>query len=380
MKKINILQFICPVGFYGAERWILALANNLDPERIQCDLVITSEDQSLNFEILNQYPPSIGSPHRIEMSSRFDIHAIKKLCHLIKERNIDIIHTHGYKSDIFGLIAAKLTGIKCISTPHGFGEKINLKLKAFIKLGCYSFRFFDKIVPLSDQLFKEVSSMGVLKSKLSYIKNGVDLSEIDAYIISSNNVAVQNKSGTHIGYVGQMIPRKGIKNLLKIFDGLWQENNNLRLTLLGDGTERKELETYAQSLASHDGIFFLGFRTDRLEIMSTFDLFAMTSSSEGIPRCLMEAMAMQLPIAAYDIPGIDVLITHDTTGLLAKLGDQDTLSQHWEKLLYNKEYATVLAKNARAYVQKEFSAARMAQEYTTLFHSVLGNNSFANPV
>ena len=120
MTRINVLQFITPAGFYGAERWVLALANNIDTTTVNCDLAVTRENADQDLTVAEQYPTSEGQKvHYLDMNGRFDARVIKELCRVIRERNIHIIHTHGYKSDILGLIAARRTGIKCVSTPHG---------------------------------------------------------------------------------------------------------------------------------------------------------------------------------------------------------------------------------------------------------------------
>jgi glycosyltransferase involved in cell wall biosynthesis len=85
----------------------------------------------------------------------------------------------------------------------------------------------------------------------------------------------------------------------------------------------------------------------------------------------MEATAMGIPVAAYNISGIDQLITHEESGLLAKLGDKETLSQYWEKLLFNTNYAKQLTDNARTFVNKHYSAQRMANEYIALFTTMM---------
>jgi len=196
MRKTNVLQFICPVGFYGAERWVLALANNLDGKKVRCDLAVTKESPIQNLEIVRHFPSGEGKAFEIPLKSRFDLSAVSKLCRLICDRDIDIIHTHGYKSDILGLLAAKKTGIKAISTPHGFGEAKNFKLKVYIRLGCFSLKFFDKVIPVSRQLLDETASFGVDPSKLVYVQNGVDLKEVDeirAKIDRSNKIDAQKE-------------------------------------------------------------------------------------------------------------------------------------------------------------------------------------------
>ena len=120
--------------------------------------------------------------------------------------------------------------------------------------------------------------------------------------------------------------------------------DNIELVLLGDGDSRESLEAHTQSLSSKADIHFLGYRDDRLDYLKSFDLFAMTSTLEGIPRCLMEACAMETPVAAYDIAGIDQLISHEKTGLLSPLGYKEHLLDCWEKLLSDEDYASNSAK------------------------------------
>lgn len=369
MKNINILQFICPTGFYGAERWILALANNIEDDNIRCDLVVTKESESQNLEIVSQYPNDKGQAFKLPMKGRFDLSVVSKLCALIKQRDIHIIHTHGYKSDILGLLAAKRSGIKCLCTPHGFGEPEDFKLKVFTQVGAFCLRYFDKVSPLSRQLLDEVIDYGVPVTKTRYIQNGVDLKEVDQ--LHSQPKRPAQSTEKRIGFIGQMIPRKNITEILDVFNYLWQKDNNILLLLLGDGDSRAELEKYATTLPCQTHIQFLGFRSDRLDLLKSFDLFVMTSSSEGIPRCLMETMGMEIPVVAYDIPGIDQLLSHQETGLLAPFGEQDTLIKQWEKILYDTVYAQKIAAQGRTFVLDNFSAARMAREYITLYKEML---------
>ncbi len=367
---MNVLQFICPTGFYGAERWVLALAKHLPPETVNCELAVTMEPAQQELEIIKEYKKLSLPCHEVSMKNKFDLAAINSLVKLIKERQIDIIHTHGYKSDIIGVLAAKKAGIKCIVTPHGFENAKDFKLRLFIWLGCQAMKFGDYVVPLSQQLMADCKRMGVKADKTVYIQNGVDLSEVEATPTPERH----NQQEKRIGFVGQMISRKNIFDLLDVFDSLHAKHPNTRLVLLGDGDARTELEKYAATLKSHEKIEFLGFRDDRLSLLKSFDLFAMTSTLEGIPRCLMEAAAANIPVAAYDIPGIDQIVKHNDTGLLAPLGDKQQLQQHWETILFAEKDARRLASNAKAYVYQHYSANRMAQEYHSLFDSCLGNS------
>jgi len=368
-QSINLLQFICPTDYYGAERWVMALCKNLDPEVFRCDLAVTLEESDTDLKLVNEFRRLGNEVFVLSMKYRFDPRIINELVAVLRKRKIHIIHTHGYKPDIIGVLAARRAGIPCVITPHGFENARDLKLRFYIWLGCKAMRFADQVVPLSTQLCEKVSKHGVKNQQLTYIRNGVDLSEVEAARNDPETDCASDEK--RIGFVGQMISRKNIVHILDIFDRLQQEHSKLRLLLLGDGDQRAELERYAQQLSSRDKIKFLGFRDDRLALLKSFDLFVMTSTLEGIPRCLMEAAAMGIPVAAYDIPGIDQLIQHKKSGLLAQLGDKERLQSYWERLLFDTSYAQTLATEARRFVNENYSANRMAQEYEVLFNRLV---------
>ncbi len=376
---INVLHFICSTGFYGAEKWILALANNLDRSEVNSELVVTKEWATHDLRLTEEFRSLGLEAHELPMKGRFDVRVIADLVKLIKERNIDVLHSHGYKSDILGLIAAKIAKIKCVSTPHGFEKLDDWKLNQFIKVGCWSMKYFDSVVPLSIELCNDVRKFNVPENKISYIRNGVDLTAIDFRLPSE---ARQKRAETAtpgasaalprtIGFIGQLIGRKNVPDILDVFDSIASDHPEIRLVFLGDGNARADCEEYAGKLASSGQIEFLGFNNTPLEYLTTFDLFVMTSTLEGIPRCLMESMAMGVPVAAYDIPGVDQLIESGKTGLLAQLGDKETLEGHWRELLWNDESADRISQAAADLVNEKFSAHRMATEYSAHYSDML---------
>lgn len=375
MRKINVLQFICPAGFYGAEMWILALAKNLDRDFIKCQLAITKESEWQNIEIYKRFQALGIESHQVKMHGRFDPTVILKLSNLIKQKQIDIIHTHGYKSDILGLIAARIDGIKAIATPHGFENSKDLKLQFYIRLGCFALKYFDKVVPLSEELQSDIIRLKVNEGKIRFIQNGLDLEEIES---ERGKISTPIYSGRHekkIVYVGQMASRKNVLDLIKTFDLLYKEHKNIRLILIGDGPEKDLLEKEARSMASSSKIDFLGYRNDRLRLVGECNLFSMTSSLEGIPRSMMEAMAIGVPVAAYNIPGVDKLIINKKTGLMADFGDIEGLKKCWQQLLFNEGFATEMARNGKDHILNNFSAKRMAEEYTKLYQEMVNKQS-----
>ncbi len=374
---IKVLHFICSTGFYGAEKWILALANNSDRNLVTSELVVTREPENHDLKLIEDFNALDLKSHHVDMSGRFDVRAVKSLVKVIKDNQIDVLHSHGYKSDILGLIASKIAGIKCITTPHGFEKTNDWKLELFISAGCRTFKYFDYVVPLSRELYSDVEKFGVAEDKIIYIRNGVDLKDIDYRLPAESPVertadtplnAPESKT---IGFIGQMIERKNVSHLLDVFEKLAASNSGLKLVLLGDGDSREKFESYSDGLKARDRISFLGFQNDPLSYLNDFDLFAMCSTLEGIPRCLMEAMAMGVPVAAYDIPGVNQLLEHEKTGLLATLGNKDELEQCCKKLLWDEPLANRISLAAADHINEKFSANRMAREYTELYYQVL---------
>jgi len=373
VKKINVLQFICPSGFYGAEMWILALAKNLEPENVNCHLAITRESEGQNIELYKRCQSLGIDSHQIKVSNRFDPRVLLKLSALIKQKHIHIIHTHGYKSDILGLIAAKMSGIKAVTTPHGFGNAKGMKLKLYLRLGDFVFKYFDIIAPLSEELKFLLIRNNVPERKIQLIRNGVDLTEIELEKrkVTENRSTKSGKK--RIFYVGRLEFEKNVIDIIKTFDLLYREHKDIRLIIVGDGMEKEKLEEQTRSMSSHSKIKFLGYRSDRLELLNDCDLFSMTSSSEGIPRCMMEAMAMEIPVASYNIPGVSELIIHQRTGFMADFGNIEDLKKCWEQLLFNREFAKRIAKNGRKRIEEYYSAKRMAGEYVNLYQKMLKN-------
>ena len=380
---IKVLHFICSTGFYGAEKWILALANNSDRAQVTSELVVTKETENHDLQLVSDFNALGLTSHELEMNGRFDPRVVKSLVKLIRERGIDILHSHGYKSDILGIMAAKIAGIKCITTPHGFEKTNDRKLELFIAAGCRTFKYFDYTVPLSRELYADVQKYNVPEDKIIYIRNGVDLKDIEYRAPAQNPVVRPDTQPLNlpetktIGFIGQMIDRKNVSHLLDVFDRLATENSGLKLVLLGDGISRETFEKYADTLKTRDRISFLGFQNNPLDYLKTFDLFVMCSTLEGIPRCLMESMAMGVPVAAYDIPGVNQLLEHNRTGLLATLNNKDELYDCCKKLLWDEKLANDISAAAAAHIHEKFSAHRMAQEYTELYQQLVTRTAIA---
>lgn len=369
-KKLRVLQLGSPTGLYGAERWILALIKHLDSSKVESIVSVIKDDDKQDAPLCQEAEKLGFKTYLFEGHGKVNFKVIQQMHRFIVQENITILHTHFYKTDIIGYLATRGTNCKIVSTPHGWSKKMDFKLWCYEMLDRLVFPLLDAVVPLSEDLYIPLANVPVLKNKLHFIRNGVDLSEIAETQTISPDLLQQKKVGNFIlGYIGQLIPRKGIDTLIKALAAV--EDHPWRLFLVGDGPQRQELENLARQQGVLERIHFMGFRQDRLNYLRGFDAFVLPSRLEGIPRCLMEAMAAGVPIIASNIPGCNDLVQDQRTGILFQVDNQAMLTAMIEKMIKSPELRKYFAQNAMEYVESNYSATQMAREYLKMFEDTI---------
>ncbi len=372
-KRIRVLQLGSATGLYGAERWILALGKYLSQGRIE-SVIGVIKDSPGDVPALCVEASRLGlSTHVFEAHGRLSLKAIGQLRRFVRDHEIDILHTHGYKTDVIGFLAMRGTKCKIVSTPHGWSANAGIKVQIYEALDRLVFRFFDAVVPLSSDLYEGLLRIPGLRRKLRLIRNGVDLSEVDSVTQKSPELQAWRSQGCLIvGYIGQLIPRKGLDTLLRAFSHL--DIPRKRLCIVGEGPQRLELERLADQIGEKERVSFFGFRDDRIALMKCFDVFALPSRLEGIPRCVLEAMAARVPVVATDIPGCRVLVEDNVTGMLFPVDDHIGLATKLRHLLENGGLRDSMADAGHRLVRREYSAETMAEKYTELYVELTGGD------
>lgn len=368
--RIRVLHLGGPVGLFGAERWILALGRHLPSHLVQSFIGVV-KDVAGGEPPLSEHAQRLGLPVVvIDAPGRLSLAAIPALRAFIREHAVDILHTHGYKTDILGVLATRGLACRLVSTPHGWSTAAGPKLRLYEALDRLAFGFCDRVVPLSEDLMAGLRRLPWVGARARLIPNGVDLSEITASTEVAREVAeFRAEGGRVVGYVGQLIPRKRIDTLIRAMAQIG--DSGARLYLVGDGPARAELQALAEGLGLGAHVRFTGFRDDRLAYLRGFDVFALPSALEGIPRSVMEAMGAAIPVVASDIEGNRALVRTGETGLLFPVGDEAALAAALRTLLNDKPLRGRLAASARGLVHERFSATRMAYDYLHLYQELL---------
>ena len=367
---VRVLQLGSPNGMFGAERWILALARHLPRDAVSTvvgviqDVAGAPEAPLLGAaRALGLETASLDAPGRINPA------AVRALRSLLRERRIDVLHTHFYKSTIVGALAVRGTDCRLLATPHGWNTDAGLMLQAYEWAERAAFAWADAVSPLSPELDRGLRRLPWVRPRLVPIPNGVDLDEVGASTVIAAPLVEAREAGEFVvGYLGQLIERKRVDVLIDAFAAL--PGGRSRLVVVGDGDQRERLQAQARSLGLEARVHFTGFRDDRLEWLRGFHALVLPSTLEGIPRCLMEAMAAGVPVVATDIPGTRELVEDGRSGLLVPVADAPRLAAALASLRDDPVRARGLSQAGLRRVHEHFSARAMAVRYRALFDAL----------
>jgi glycosyltransferase involved in cell wall biosynthesis len=293
----------------------------------------------------------------------------KRLYRFNKEWNPHVVHTHRYKENCLGGLAAARAGIPVIiNTVHGIQE-------ALAGWGNMKWRFYSL---LAGQVTKRVASglIGVSleiasllrrqfpKLEVVYIPNGIrcdavnGLPEPDA----ARKAAGIEAQAFVVGSVGRLTPVKGLEYLLHAAALMVHERAipSLQVVVVGMGPSRRTLEELAQRLNIGDRVRFLGERHDVPHLLRLFDIFVLPSLHEGIPMALLEALAAGCSVVASGVGGILEVVREGKDGLLVPPRNPRAIADAIQALYASRTLRTRLQQAGPERVAMEFSAERMA--------------------
>jgi glycosyltransferase involved in cell wall biosynthesis len=145
--------------------------------------------------------------------------------------------------------------------------------------------------------------------------------------------------------------------------------------IAGDGPERAMLEALIQDLGLRDAVELVGELDDIPSLLAESDCFVLSSTSEGMPISILEAMAAGLPVVASDVGGVHELVTEGKTGYLVPPGDATALAAALQQVLRNPGLRAELGACARSTVESEFTVSRVQREHATLYRELAAGST-----
>ena len=310
----------------------------------------------------------------IDETKRNSFGIFRELLDYFRENRVDILHTHKYKENTLGCIAARMSGVPFIvRTVHGLSEPFS-GFQA-IKMSLYRFLdqminnyLVDKIVAVSVDIKNNLSPK-YKSEKVICIHNGIDFSKWKAIC---DEQRIPSDKEVLIGTVGRLTAVKGLEYFLKAAKIILDQNAdwNIRFMIIGDGPLKSSLHALAHHLSIGKKVDFLGYQDDCYKFMNKMDIFILPSLHEGIPMTLLEVLYLAKPVVATRVGGIPEVIQDDVSGLLVNPQDEKAIAQACISMINNYKWAKQLGENGKKIIEEQFSAEVNADKVAGLYHSL----------
>lgn len=364
-RPIHVLELRSVWGTGGGpEKTILLGAARSDPARVRVTVCYIRDARDPGFGI-DRRAKDLGVDY-VEVIERhsFDPSIGAALHRIIREREIDIVHSHDYKTNLAALLLARTAGVIPLSTVHGWTGQSGREKFLYYPADKRLLAWFPRVIAVSGQISAELQRAGARRGRIRTILNGIDpqanrrdgarRAEVRAELgLAPGDIVV--------GSVGRVEAQKRFDLLLKAVAILRPSRPELRLVIVGDGTLKRALEQQLASLGLDGVARFLGQRSDVARIHHALDLFVQSSDYEGSANAVLEAMAMETPLVATTAGGTSELVEADVHGVLVAPGSAEELAHAIDRVLCDPAASARRVAAARGRVERELSFdARMA--------------------
>lgn len=375
MKK-RILQIIGSFHQGGSERQAVSLSRLLHEDGTFDIFAATLNNEgSLQGEI-----ESIGLPPICEfpLSSFYDARFVRQVwrcARYMREMRIDIVHTHDFYTNIFGMAAAALAGIPARVASKRETAGMRSRRQEFVE--SIAFGRANAIIANSAAVRDHLIKRSIPADKIHIIFNGMDLGRfVEA---SRDRESVLSKfglpPGDNIRFVTQVANlRHTVKNipmLLRAAKRVIGKEPNTHFVIAGEGGLKNDLGELARRLGIDKNVHFIGRCSDIPALLSISSVCTLTSAAEGFSNSILEYMAAGKPVVATDVGGAAEAIVDGKTGWLTLPDDDAGLAEKLLKLLSDPAATMEMGAAGREVVGRLFSQNRQLSDTSELYNSLL---------
>lgn len=362
-RKIEVCHIITKMVYGGASLGTLHLAERVDPAVFHSTIICgyQSENEGDLSAIMRQrHVDVIVIPEMVrEIDPRKDFVTFLRLIALFKKHRYTIVHAHGSKAGAIGRLAAAIARVPVILyTVHGWGLKAGAFMPRvffrFVERGVSHFTTSILFQTHSDMQEAERHRIGSMEQYV-WIGNGIDLQSFSTYD-KERSVAVARELGiAHqkvVGTVGRVSEQKNPVGFVSIARRVLQVRRDVVFVFIGGGELLHYMRTQLKQEGFENKILFIGPRDDVAEVMSHFDVFVLPSLWEGMPRSVLEAMALSKPVVVHDIGGIREVVENNKSGFIVPLNECNTFADKICHLLKDEQLRLNMGRQAEITAQK----------------------------
>jgi glycosyltransferase involved in cell wall biosynthesis len=369
---MTILHLSSNIKFGGSEQQLIYLVEATDKKGIENYIFC------FDTSILLEYKEKIkGEIIAVPKRKAYNPSLLKALKETVIEKNIDIIHIHNGKFVLTYMLADLLYNLPCqcifskkdMSTSSSMLSKVKYNYKGIAKVTCVTEaikeRFKDLLYPKNYH-------------KLMVLRDGLNPTELqvnkEVSIYESFNI---RKNCIIIGNVANHVNAKDLTTFVNTIDYLVntlniQHIHALQIGRFTDFTPKLQQQVKANNLEKV--ITFTGFIKDGYKYTSQFDVFLMSSQSEGLPLSILESFYYKVPVVSTNVGGIPEAITHNETGLLSETKDFKNLAINIKRLMDDDTLRSKITQKAYDLLLENFTSEVMADKTIKLYKSLNPKN------
>lgn len=380
--KIRVLHIITRLIRGGADENTIFTVQGLDKNKYIVDLLVGGQSEFSQIDLLDKSRFHVLPALVRQVNPLKDLISFMHIFCLIKNNRYHIVHTHTAKAGILGRFAALACGCPIIiHTLHGstFHENqspvIRFIYKNFERIAA---KFTHKITSVGDDLTRRYLNAHVGQAdQYVTIRSGFDLARffLLKQDVEKKGHAFRKKLGLDdadiiIGSVSRLEPRKGHVYFLDAAAKVKKENPLTKFLIAGDGASLEKLNKYCEEIGIQDSVIFLGHRDDIENVISAMDVFVLSSLWEGLPRVLVQSVALGKPIVTFDVEGAKEVVSNGENGYILPLKDTDALAEKILILANNPSLAKQMGEKGRAKVTKDWDKQQMVKKIDELYASM----------
>lgn len=308
----------------------------------------------------------------ISPRSEMDFSSGWRLSRAFRQLRPDILHAHDPHAVAMSSMAISMAyPPPCPPLVASRRVAFRIKRNAF---SLWKYHQVDLFLCSSDVVRKQLIADGIPAARTTTVHDGIDIGHVDAAPPVDLHAEFWLPHGCPIvGTVGALVPHKGHRHFVAAAARVIRKVPEARFVIVGEGEEREPLEAQIRHLKLEKHIILTGWRDDVLSLHKAFDLFALTSITEGLGTALLDAMACRRSVVATRTGGVDEAVEEGATGLLVEPHDEPGLAKAIVDLLEHDTLRERMGDAGRARVEERFSVERMIADTLAAYERVLGN-------
>ena len=361
-SPLRVMHVTYKFGVGGMEVGIAKLVNGLDPARVASSICSTVVGDSLR----DRLRPGVKL---FELNRRRgnDPHLVADLYRLFKRERPHVVHTHRWGTLLEGTLAARLAGVPYVV--HGEHGTLETRWhNAWVQRRLW--HHVDRVLSVSSRLAERMAlEIAFPLDRITVIRNGLDLNRFQPV---ADKTAARQALGIApdrlvIGTVGRTVPVKDHPTFLRALARVRAAGIDFTAVIAGTGPAFQDTVRLAEALNLRDDVQLLGNRDDVDRVLSAFDIFVLSSSSEGLSNTIQEAMATGLPVVATNVGGADELVVEEHTGVLTPSGDDRAMADALVALAHDEARRASFGRAGAERARAHFGIERMFRDYENMY-------------